>query len=85
MYKFNSSAHLMTNRTNAILVRKGLLGKGKTNSCLEGNLIEQWLIWSLYIKKNQGFLMMWNKSFVSLETEVFALYAALKVISLGDF
>lgn len=41
MYKFNSSAHLMTNRTNAILVRKGLLGKGKTNSCLEGNLIEQ--------------------------------------------
>lgn len=29
--------------------------------------------------------MMWNKSFVSLETEVFALYTALKVISLGDF
>lgn len=30
-------------------------------------------------------MLMWNKSFVSLETEALALYAALKVISLGDF
>lgn len=30
-------------------------------------------------------MVTWNKSLVSLETEVFALYEALKIISLGDF
>lgn len=30
-------------------------------------------------------MLMGNKSFIIQETEVFALYAVLKVISLGDF